>query len=88
VTFQLINGILFRNVVTSKGDTQTYVVVPNELRESVMLAAHISLAGHLTAVDTMQHAKRDFWWPVIDGDVIKFCTDCAVCKQVSALFQL
>ena len=86
--YALENGLLVRYAQSPKvdnGDTLRQVVVPKDLRNSVMKLAHESiLAGHLAAKKTTERILGSFYWPRIWDDVIRFCQSCDQCQRSTA----
>ena len=79
-------GILYR-VYTDKngGKAVRQVVVPQQLRQSVMDIAHSSImAGHLGVRKTMDRILSNFFWPGIKSDVTQYCHSCDVCQKTVA----
>jgi len=61
------------------------LVVPKQLRKSIMSVAHESiLAGHMGVNKTLNRIKSAFYWPCMDGDVRRYCQSCDVCQRTIA----
>ncbi|GFS06936.1 reverse transcriptase, partial [Elysia marginata] len=72
----------FRSPQVDNGDVIRQVVVPNDLRGSVMRLAHESiLSGHLAAKKTTERILSNFFWPNIWDDVVRFCRSCDQCQR-------
>ena len=58
----------------------TTIVVPQSLRNRV-----VSLAdeGHQGVVKTMERLKAKVWWPGMDRDAERACTECYGCQLVT-----
>lgn len=85
VSFQLKNDILYRVYVHPKvnaGKPLRQVMVPQRLRNRVMVLAHDStLGGHLGVKKTTDKILSNFYWPGIKGDVSRFCRSCDICQK-------
>ena len=67
--------------VPNKSDV-TQLVVPNELRRSVLKLAHDSImSGHEGINKTVDRVLSQFWWPGVQGDVTRYCRSCDVCQR-------
>ncbi|GFO40116.1 gypsy retrotransposon integrase-like protein 1 [Plakobranchus ocellatus] len=72
----------FQSPVANHGDVSRQVVVPKELRMTVMKLAHESiLSGHLAAKKTTERVLQDFHWPKIWDDISRFCRSCDQCQR-------
>uniref|UniRef100_A0A803TM34 Gypsy retrotransposon integrase-like protein 1 n=1 Tax=Anolis carolinensis TaxID=28377 RepID=A0A803TM34_ANOCA len=68
------NGVLVRR-------GQVYVPV-GALRLEVIRAHHDEpMAGHFGRFKTVQLITRNYWWPKMRQDILRFCDSCAVCQQ-------
>ena len=78
-------GILVRYIqspVCNFGDVTRQVVVPEELRNTVMQLGHeCIMAGHLAAAKTTDRISQEFYWPQIWEDVAHFCRSCDQCQR-------
>ncbi|KAL8599297.1 hypothetical protein ACOMHN_008012 [Nucella lapillus] len=74
-------GVLMRQH-QCKDDTVTQVVVPKELRVSVMTLRHdIPMAGHLGTRKTKDRIFLEFYWPGMCGDIRRYCQSCVNCQR-------
>ncbi|KAL8579784.1 hypothetical protein ACOMHN_066432 [Nucella lapillus] len=74
-------GVLMRQH-QCKDDTMTQVVVPKELRLSVMTLGHdIPMAGHLGTRKTKDRIFLEFYWPGMCGDIRRYCQSCVRCQR-------
>ena len=56
------------------------LVVPSHLRVKVMTGYHGSVSGsHFGIQRTMEALIRQFYWPNVHADVVKFCRSCPSC---------
>ncbi len=59
-------------------------MVPRTKTESVLHLAHAHpMAGHLGAMNTIQHVRDRFHWPGLEADVKRFCQACPTCQKTS-----
>jgi len=60
------------------------IVVPPEIRQTLLTAAHNTLAcGHIGAAATKTYVRHSgWWWPGRSSDVIKFVNQCTGCKAL------
>ena len=78
-TFYYVNEVLTRNFQNKKG-TYNQIVVPTELRDIVLRAAHDSpLAGHMSVRKTYQRVAQNFFWPNIRKDIKSHISRCKLC---------
>ncbi|ORD93075.1 hypothetical protein ECANGB1_1376, partial [Enterospora canceri] len=67
----------------SDGSEVLQVVVPRELREALVLLAHVGpRAGHLVVGQTLARLWGNFWWPGMAGDVMELVKGCHACQMV------
>ena len=58
------------------------VMLPGELRLSVMEVAHDSiLGGHLGTQKTIDRVLSSFFWPGVHADVTRYCQSCGICQR-------
>ena len=58
------------------------VMLPGELRLSVMQVAHDSiLGGHLGTQKTIDWVLSSFSWPGVHADVTRYCQSCDICQH-------
>lgn len=63
------------------------VVVPGNIRRSLMEVAHDGYSGHLGIKKTYLKLLNDFYWPGMKRDVAKFVNSCNTCQLVGKLNQ-
>ena len=85
VSFNKRDGLWYR-VFThpnyNDGKPKEQVLVPKQLRNTVMELAHDSiLAGHLGNKKTKDRILTAFYWPGISGDVTRYCRSCDICQK-------
>lgn len=61
---------------------QNKIVIPKQLRGTVMALAH---TGHPGQEKMKRRLRAAVWWPGIDGDVKKSCKECFDCQLVASL---
>ena len=72
----------FQSPTINFGDVFRQVIVPTELRTTVMQLAHdCIMSGHLAARKTTERILHDFYWPGIWKDVGHFCRSCDQCQR-------
>ena len=83
IAFVTRKGILYRQCKAS-GDEKPVlqVVVPGCLRGQIMKLAHDSILGaHLGTCKTLSRIQAAFYWPVMGGNVVRFCRSCDICQR-------
>lgn len=83
--FFLENGVLMRkwSPDSSELNVVNQVVVPKGYRLQVLSLVHdSSLAGHLGVKKTYYRVLRNFFWPGLKTDVVKYCRSCHTCQIV------
>ena len=75
-------GILYH--VYGKGGSQiSQLVVPKQLRETVIKLAHDPpMGGHLGAKKTRERIWGTFYWPGLCSQVRRYCESCEQCQRV------
>ena len=59
------------------------IVVPKSFHNDVLSLAHsLPLAGHLGVNKTYRKVLSHFYWPGLNGDVVKYCKSCHTCQVV------
>jgi hypothetical protein len=83
VSFVMRDGLLFRRHFSSKTKVLTWqVVVPECLRDSVLIAAHDGLfGGHMAANSTFKRVFPFFFWQGYRQAVKKYCRSCSICQK-------
>ena len=67
-------------VKSPRGNTQ--VVLPAQLVEEVLMAAHDPPAsGHLASEKMLQKVRERFYWPTLFRDVSRYCRTCISCQS-------
>ena len=82
-TFGITNGLLYRNFLCKATQQESrQLVVPSELRPTVLAAAHDSiLAGHMATGSTLKRILPYFYWPRMKTDVKEYCDSCDACQR-------
>ena len=77
--FYFVNDVLTRKFQNQKVICNQ-IVVPKELRDTVLRAAHDSpLAGHMSVRKTYQRVAQNFFWPNIRKDIKSHINKCKLC---------
>lgn len=81
--FFVKDGFLYRSFYSkSSGQTTMQLVVPRQLRDSVLLATHCSVfAGRMAAGSTTKRLLPYFFWPGVKRDVKHYCASCDICQR-------
>ena len=59
------------------------IVVPTSYRSEVLHITHETpLSGHLSVSKTYLEILKNFYWPTIKRDVVRFCRPCHMCQKV------
>ena len=89
ICFYLKNGVLMRKFrppqmpADEDWPEQNQIVVPASYRPEVLHIAHETrLSGHLSVSKTYQEILKNFYWPTIKRDVVRFCRSCHMCQKV------
>lgn len=56
------------------------IIVPSNLRESVLQLSHDNMGGHLGCGKTSSRILQHFYWPGLRKDVAKYCKSCRECQ--------
>ncbi|KAF6030922.1 hypothetical protein EB796_010766 [Bugula neritina] len=57
-------------------------MVPSSLRKEVLQKAHdCIMSGHLGVKKTTDRVLSNFFWPGLNGDVVRFCQSCDICQK-------
>ncbi|XP_070207867.1 uncharacterized protein [Littorina saxatilis] len=82
-SFSIRDGLLYRRILSKRSQKVTWqLVVPTDLRESVLIAAHDGLfGGHMGAGSTFKKIAPFFFWPGYRRDVKKYCRSCTICQK-------
>ena len=75
--FLLRNGIVYR-LWCEDGQTSDCVVVPEVLRDSLLMLAH-DYSGHNGFRRTYNAMKRHYHWPGMRKDILRHCKRCQHC---------
>ena len=83
-SLSLNDGLLCRTFIKQDGVGEyTQVVVPTDMRESILKAMHDTLtAGHLGQHKTMEKLLQHFYWFKVREDVKVWVSRCEVCQSV------
>ncbi|XP_041379582.1 uncharacterized protein LOC121392444 [Gigantopelta aegis] len=85
VYFTTRKGMLYRVFQAPKrteGQRFTQLVVPKQLRNTVLGIAHESLmAGRFSTQKTKERVLAEFWWPGIQSEIARFCRSCDICQR-------
>ena len=88
-TFVEEKMILFRTFTNERNELFRQIMVPLELRESVMKLAHDTpMAGHMGTKRTLDRIWHSFYWPGICKDVRQYCRSCDLCQKAVPKGQL
>ena len=83
--FVVRNNILYREYTNPKsnhGKPVKQLMVPSSLRKEVLQKAHdCIMSGHLGVKKTTDRVLSNFFWPGLNGDVIRFCQSCDICQK-------
>ena len=65
-----------------KDRVETYQIVAPEVHHSKVLelARVDKFAGHMSISKTLSRVRRNFYWPCMKSDIVKFCKTCHVCQ--------
>ena len=76
--FMLKSGMVYR-LWCEDGKTAECVVVPEVLREPLLMLAH-NYSGHNGFRRTYNAMKRQYYWPGMRKDILKHCKRCHQCS--------
>ena len=89
ICFYLKNGVLMRKFrppqmpADEDWPEQHQIVVPSSYRPEVLRIAHETpLSGHLSVSKTYLKLLKNFYWPTMKPDVVRFCRSCHMCQKV------
>ena len=89
ICLYLKNGVLMRKFrppqMSADEDwpEQHQIVVPSSYRPEVLRIAHETpLSGHLSVSKTYLKLLKNFYWPTMKRDVVRFCRSCHMCQKV------
>ena len=85
--FLIKTGLLYRNPVKPKGlggSHDIQLVIPSEIRNNVVRAAHESVPGiHMATKKTFQILQRKYWFKGIVAYTDRYCKACDTCQYPS-----
>jgi transposase InsO family protein len=83
VSFVLRDKLLYRKCYSKVKDEVVWqLVVPETLRESVLVTAHDGLfGGHLGANSTFKRVSAYFFWPSYRQFIKDYCRSCDICQK-------
>ena len=80
--FSLRKGVLCRSWVEDSGGELAQVVVPGKFCQALVMLAHkSSVAGHLSAGETVK-LREKFWWPGMAACISAVLRGCRSCQVV------
>ena len=86
-SFSVANGVLYRNYKrTDRSGTRSWqqILLPEQLRSTVMKVAHESLmGGHQGVNKTLRKVESGFFWPGVSSDVARYCQSCDICQKTA-----
>ena len=89
ICFYLKNGVLMRKFrppqmpADEDWPEQHQIVVPSSYRPEVLRIAHETpLSGHLSVSKTYLKLLKNFYWPTMKRDVVRFCRSCHMYQKV------
>ena len=89
ICFYLKNGVLMRKFrpphmpADEDWPEQHQIAVPSSYRPEVLRIAHETpLSGHLSVSKTYLKLLKNFYWPTMKRDVVRFCRSCHMCQNV------
>lgn len=81
-SFVIRDTLLYRFVPNMNGEATWQLVVPTDLRDSVLISAHDGLfGGHMANNSTFKRIAPYFYWPGYRGDIKRYCSSCDVCQK-------
>ena len=86
-SFSVTDGVLYRHYKrTDRSGTRTWqqILLPRQLRSTVMRVAHESLmGGHQGVNKTLRKVESGFFWPGVSSDVTRYCQSCDICQKTA-----
>ena len=71
-----------------EGEEKEQIVVPPSFRKKILEKAHADLfSGHSGISKTKSRIGKNFFWPGMKGDIVKFCKTCHECQVGGKLNQ-
>ncbi|XP_037508775.2 uncharacterized protein LOC119385403 [Rhipicephalus sanguineus] len=76
------NGLVYRKCVFSSGKEVMQLMVPEELKSTVLKLGHDSIrAGHQGIKNTFEKITEEFFWIGVWSDVRRYVKSCEVCQR-------
>ena len=83
ISFQLIDGFLYR-VHSSKRTVTKQLVVPEKYRKDVLVLAHdCPMSGHQGLRRTKNRVTKEFYWPGLYKQINAFVRSCHICQKTA-----
>ena len=83
--FEVKGGVLYRvykHSYVNGGKSLKQVLVPVQLRNRITeIVPGSIMGGHMGVKKTVDKIQNAFYWPGIQGDVIRYCKSCDVCQK-------
>ena len=81
-SLEISSGILVRRLINAGMSPKVQILIPGELRETVLEECHASpTAGHLRWSKILSNVKKRFLWIGMRHDVEIYMKTCTVCQQ-------
>lgn len=78
----VVDGILYRHIVSTDDDETRQVVVPSALVQEVLRHLHGGpLSAHLAVERTIARAQSVCFWPCMYRDIRLWCEQCYACQR-------
>ena len=87
IKFVKHQGLVYRQILDKHDDTELrekQLVVPKKYRDTVLKTGHDALlAGHMGMNKTIDRIQNSFFWPGMNGDIVRYCKSCDICQRTS-----